>query len=90
MLSGTMKQPTSNNPGPEELVAGLELALVQVDGQREDRVALVARVGVRQDGGVQLAQRERDVVEEPDAEVALCRPQKSCSVLKHRTITLAR
>ena len=52
-------------------MAGFELALVQVDGQRQDRVSLVAGVGVRQDGGVQLAERERDVVEKPNAEITL-------------------
>ena len=71
-----MQQLTSNNPGPEQLVAGFELALVQVDGQRQDRVALVAGVGVRQDGGVKLAQGERDVVEKPNAQVACCHALK--------------
>ena len=52
-------------------MAGLELALVEVDGQWEDGAALVAGIGVGQDGGVQLAQGESDVVKQPDPNVAL-------------------
>ena len=52
-------------------MARLELALVQVDGQGQDGVPLVAGVGVGQDGGVELAQGEGDVVEKPNAKIAL-------------------
>ena len=52
-------------------MAGLELALMQVDGQWQDWAAFIAGIGVSQDGCIQFAQGKCDVIEQPDANVAL-------------------
>ena len=52
-------------------MAGLELALVQVDCQRQDRVAFIAGVGVGQNGGVEFSQRKCDVVEKSNPYVTI-------------------
>lgn len=70
-MNTRLKYFTSDDSRPEQLVARLELALVKVDGQRQDRTVLVARVCVGQDGGVKLPEGESDVVEEPNAKVTL-------------------
>ncbi len=52
-------------------MAGLELALVEVDGQGQDRVAFVASVGVGEDGCVKFSQRKSDVVKKANSYVTL-------------------
>ena len=52
-------------------MAGLELALVEVDGQGQDRVAFVAGVGVGEDGCVKFSQRKSDIVKKTNPNVTL-------------------
>ena len=52
-------------------MAGLEPALVQVDGQGQDRTSFVAGVGECEEGCVELSDVEGEVVEKTDSYVAL-------------------
>ena len=61
----------THHAGPEQGVAGLELTLVDVDGQRHDGVAFITGINKGQDGHKKTAHGKSHVVKEPKAVLRL-------------------